>query len=82
MEKKWIWTTLEGAGPVKRREEMIAKFGEDEHGVVWYGLLYKFMQVAGLSSPLSRRMSCICAEVLVGQVKRESVDHLALAGRE
>lgn len=43
MEKKWIWIILEGVGLVKRREEMIVKFGEDEYGVVWYGLLYKFM---------------------------------------
>lgn len=32
-------------------------------------------------STLSIRMSCVCAEVLVRQVKRESVSHLAL-GRE
>lgn len=35
-----------------------------------------------LLSLLSIRMSYVCAEVLVRQVKRESVNHLALAGRE
>lgn len=44
--------------------------------------MYKFMHVVGLLFPLSNRMFYICSDVLVGQLKSESVDYLAFAGRQ
>lgn len=56
----------------------------EKMGMDWYGVDHcdECICVERFLSLLSTRLSWVCAEVLVRQVKGEPVNHLALAGRE